>query len=50
MFAGRSRLGLAAILLVSLSLRLWGSGFGLPAFTHYHPDEHALVDRATIFT
>jgi 4-amino-4-deoxy-L-arabinose transferase-like glycosyltransferase len=37
---------LAAILLVSLGLRVWGSGFGLPAYTLYHPDEHALVDRA----
>lgn len=37
---------LTGILLVALGLRLWGSGFGLPAYTHYHPDEHALVDRA----
>ncbi len=35
-----------AILLVSLGLRVWGSGFGLPAYTRYHPDEHALVDRS----
>jgi 4-amino-4-deoxy-L-arabinose transferase-like glycosyltransferase len=34
------------ILLLSLGLRLWGSGFGLPAYTRYHPDEHALVERA----
>ncbi len=47
MFAGRWRLGLAAVIVFSLSLRVWGNGFGLPAFTHYHPDEHALVDRAT---
>lgn len=47
MFADRSRLVLAVIILVSLALRVWGSGFGLPVFTHYHPDEHALVDRAT---
>ena len=37
---------LAAILTGSLCLRIWGSGFGLPAYTRYHPDEHALVDRA----
>jgi len=37
---------LAGILLLSLSLRVWGSGFGLPAYTRYHPDEHALVERA----
>lgn len=37
---------LAGILFVSLLLRLWGSGFGLPAYTRYHPDEHALVTRA----
>ncbi len=36
---------LIAVLLISLALRLWGSGFGLP-YTRYHPDEHALVDRA----
>ncbi len=37
---------LVAVLLGSFGLRLWGSGFGLPAYTRYHPDEHALVDRA----
>ncbi|MEJ2210517.1 MAG: glycosyltransferase family 39 protein [Anaerolineae bacterium] len=37
---------LGAILFLSLLLRLWGSDFGLPAYTLYHPDEHALVDRA----
>ncbi len=37
---------LAGIVLLSLVLRLWGSEFGLPAYTRYHPDEHALVDRA----
>lgn len=37
---------LCLILLLSLALRLWGSGFGLPAYTRYHPDEHALVERA----
>jgi 4-amino-4-deoxy-L-arabinose transferase-like glycosyltransferase len=37
---------LAIILLVSLGLRVWGSNFGLPAYTRYHPDEHALVERA----
>jgi 4-amino-4-deoxy-L-arabinose transferase-like glycosyltransferase len=34
------------IVLTSLGLRVWGSGFGLPAYTRYHPDERALVDRA----
>jgi 4-amino-4-deoxy-L-arabinose transferase-like glycosyltransferase len=37
---------LAVILLGSLALRVWGSGFGLPAYTLYHPDEQALVNRA----
>jgi hypothetical protein len=37
---------LTAILVGSFCLRVWGSGFGLPAYTRYHPDEHALVDRA----
>jgi 4-amino-4-deoxy-L-arabinose transferase-like glycosyltransferase len=37
---------LAAILVLALGLRLWGSGYGLPAYTQYHPDEDALVDRA----
>ena len=37
---------LLVILLLSFLLRVWGSGFGLPAYTRYHPDEHALVDRA----
>lgn len=37
---------LAGILLFSLLFRLWGSGFGLPAYSRYHPDEHALVTRA----
>ncbi len=37
---------LILILLGSLGLRLWGNGFGLPAYTLYHPDEHALVERA----
>jgi 4-amino-4-deoxy-L-arabinose transferase-like glycosyltransferase len=39
-------LGLAAILVLSFALRAWGTGFGLPAYARYHPDEHALVDRA----
>ena len=34
------------VLLVALILRLWGSGYGLPAYARYHPDEHALVERA----
>ena len=37
---------LGCVLLVSFGLRLWGDDFGLPAYTRYHPDEHALVDRA----
>jgi 4-amino-4-deoxy-L-arabinose transferase-like glycosyltransferase len=37
---------LTAILIGSFGLRVWGGGFGLPAYTRYHPDEHALVDRA----
>jgi hypothetical protein len=37
---------LGGIVLLSLALRMWGSGFGLPAYTRYHPDEHALVERA----
>jgi 4-amino-4-deoxy-L-arabinose transferase-like glycosyltransferase len=37
---------LAFVLLAALGLRAWGSGFGLPAYTRYHPDEHALVERA----
>lgn len=41
-----SGLLLVVILISSFALRVWGSGFGLPAYTRYHPDEHALVDRA----
>jgi len=37
---------LVLLLLLALGLRVWGSGFGLPAYTRYHPDEHALVERA----
>jgi 4-amino-4-deoxy-L-arabinose transferase-like glycosyltransferase len=37
---------LALVLLLAFGLRSWGSGFGLPAYTRYHPDEHALVERA----
>jgi 4-amino-4-deoxy-L-arabinose transferase-like glycosyltransferase len=37
---------LLLILLLAFGLRIWGSNFGLPAYTRYHPDEHALVDRA----
>jgi 4-amino-4-deoxy-L-arabinose transferase-like glycosyltransferase len=37
---------LGLIVGLSLALRVWGSGFGLPAYTRYHPDEHALVNRA----
>ena len=37
---------LGFVLVCALGLRVWGSGFGLPAYTRYHPDEHALVERA----
>ena len=37
---------LGGVLALALALRVWGSGFGLPAYTRYHPDEHALVERA----
>jgi 4-amino-4-deoxy-L-arabinose transferase-like glycosyltransferase len=37
---------IGAVLLIALALRLWGSGYGLPAYTRYHPDEHALVEPA----
>ena len=30
----------------AFGLRVWGNDFGLPAYTRYHPDEHALVERA----
>jgi hypothetical protein len=34
-----------ALFLVALLLRVWGARFGLPEYV-YHPDEHAIVDRA----
>lgn len=37
---------LLSILLLSFGLRTWGIRFGLPEYTRYHPDEHALVERA----
>ena len=37
---------LTILLLGAFALRAWGSDFGLPAYTRYHPDEHALVERA----
>lgn len=37
---------LLVILLLSFGLRTWGIRFGLPEYTRYHPDEHALVERA----
>ena len=37
---------LALVLIIGLGLRIWGVGFGLPAYARYHPDEHALVERA----
>lgn len=39
-------LAVGAIMVGAFALRVWGSGFGLPAYTRYHPDEHALVERA----
>jgi 4-amino-4-deoxy-L-arabinose transferase-like glycosyltransferase len=41
-----SGFSLCLVLLLALGLRIWGSDFGLPAYTRYHPDEHALVERA----
>jgi 4-amino-4-deoxy-L-arabinose transferase-like glycosyltransferase len=37
--------GLAALLLIAFLLRAWGARFGLPEYV-YHPDEHAIVERA----
>ncbi len=37
---------LAFLFLIAFSLRAWGARFGLPEY-FYHPDEHAIVDRAT---
>ncbi len=37
---------LCLLFLVGLGLRVWGARFGLPE-DFYHPDEHAIVDRAT---
>jgi 4-amino-4-deoxy-L-arabinose transferase-like glycosyltransferase len=37
---------LGVVVLVSLGVRVWGTEFGLPEYTRYHPDEHALVERA----
>jgi 4-amino-4-deoxy-L-arabinose transferase-like glycosyltransferase len=37
---------LLLILLASAGVRLWGAKFGLPEYTRFHPDEHALVERA----
>jgi len=39
-------LALLSVLVLGFGLRVWGSGFGLPDYTRYHHDEHALVDRA----
>jgi 4-amino-4-deoxy-L-arabinose transferase-like glycosyltransferase len=36
---------IAALFLAALMLRIWGARFGLPEYV-YHPDEHALVERA----
>jgi 4-amino-4-deoxy-L-arabinose transferase-like glycosyltransferase len=37
---------LAALVLVAFLLRVWGARFGLPE-AFFHPDEHAIVERAT---
>ena len=45
----RARFALAAVLFVSLALRLWGIGWGLPNTTHYfsyHPDESVVLGVA----
>jgi asparagine N-glycosylation enzyme membrane subunit Stt3 len=34
------------LFLLAFGLRAWGTRFGLPEY-FYHPDEHAIVDRAT---
>jgi 4-amino-4-deoxy-L-arabinose transferase-like glycosyltransferase len=36
---------ISAFLVVAFVLRAWGARFGLPEYV-YHPDEHAIVDRA----
>ncbi|HJX39732.1 MAG TPA: glycosyltransferase family 39 protein [Anaerolineae bacterium] len=36
---------LTTLFLVALLLRVWGARFGLPEYV-YHPDEHAMVNRA----
>jgi 4-amino-4-deoxy-L-arabinose transferase-like glycosyltransferase len=37
---------LALMFLAAFSLRAWGARFGLPEYV-YHPDEHAIVERAS---
>jgi len=37
---------LSALFVLALVARVWGVRFGLPDYV-YHPDEHALVERAT---
>ena len=37
---------LGLLFLVAFGVRAWGVRFGLPEY-FYHPDEHAIVDRAT---
>jgi 4-amino-4-deoxy-L-arabinose transferase-like glycosyltransferase len=37
---------LCLLFLVAFGVRAWGARFGLPEY-FYHPDEHAIVDRAT---
>jgi 4-amino-4-deoxy-L-arabinose transferase-like glycosyltransferase len=36
---------ISALFVVALLVRAWGARFGLPEYV-YHPDEHAIVDRA----
>jgi hypothetical protein len=36
---------LVGLLMAGYALRVWGSGFGLPAYI-YHPDEPEMVERA----
>jgi 4-amino-4-deoxy-L-arabinose transferase-like glycosyltransferase len=36
---------ISAFFVVALLVRAWGARFGLPEYV-YHPDEHAIVDRA----
>ncbi len=37
---------LCLLIVLAFGVRCWGARFGLPEYS-YHPDEHAIVDRAT---